>query len=279
MRRVTQQALAFLQKLGFFHKAPSSTPEPIVETPVEVVNRSTPDTFRDRLVQQYLAQKDIVGLPEDPQELKGMEAWLEERGYKPTTISTVLSHVRVLYRGRSPLDMQRILPGPKRSREPLKDRLSADEMAAFLDYVGKKCSLRDRVIIFLMVCLKYTNSEISHLDVGDFNHEGNEWRLRIQEKGQSVKNRSLRVIPPLLDLMHEYHETVLKGREIGEPMFLGKKKARLRPDVISRIVSGIMKESGLITSENAHRITPYCLLYEVTEKTNPDSCPETRVRW
>ncbi len=235
---------------------------PALQQSVEVCDRSD---WKMRVLMTFLAEKGLAGLPGDPREMADYRAWLEQKGYKPNSVSACLSPVRDVYRTMG-IETRKILKSPRRNFGYLKDPVSEQDTRILLQYVDENCGLRDRAIVYLLIYLGLRDIEVSRMDVGDFFMEDGRFWLRIWGKGRSCKDERKTVTNKLLEVFIEYRDVVLADRKVGSPMFLGNKKHRLRPDVLSRLVSGIMKAAGVKTPENDHRITPHSLRHTAITK-------------
>jgi len=135
-----------------------------------------------------------------------------------------------------------------------KDAVSVDNVKTLIDYLEGETG-RNRAIVALFLYLGLRDVEVSRIDVGDFYEDAGKNWLVVWRKYRSCKDEKFLVRNGLLDIILTYQEEV-KDRLTGDPMFKGKKGKRLRPDCISRLVSGIMKKAGIKTSA---RITPHSL--------------------
>ncbi len=221
--------------------------------------------WRMKVLLEYLASRGLEMLPGDPNQMTAYRAWLEQKGYANTTISILLSPVREAYRLVG-IETRKIIRSPRRTFGFLKDPVPLGETKALLKYADAHCSLRDRLIVYLMAYLGLRDVEVSRMNVGYFYREDNKYWLRVWGKGRSGPDEKKRVANELLFLMFEYREKVLVGRKPEDPMFIGKKRARLLPCVVSRIVANIMKAAGVKREDNDHRITPHSLRHTAVTK-------------
>lgn len=221
--------------------------------------------FRARVLKEYLVLKGFDGLPRDPRELSDFKTFLEAKGYAPNTVNFCLSPVRMAYRVIG-IETAKIIKGPKRSTNHLKDAVPEAETSALLRYADEHCTPRDRFIMYLMAYLGLREVEISRLDMGDIWMQNGKWKVRLWGKGRSGKEDVMTITNGLIDVFLEYREIVLSDRKIGQPMFIGKKGCRLRPDVLSRIAREIMRKAGVKREDNDHRITPHSLRHTAVTK-------------
>ncbi len=226
--------------------------------PIDVSVIPLPDTgdWRVRLLREYLASLGHDTLPLDPREMSGYRGFLTCKGYKPNSIAYCLAPVRAAYRLIG-LETAKIIRGPRRSFGYLKDPVSRTDTRKLLRYVDGNCGLRDRLIVYLMAYLGLRDVEISRLDMGDTFVEDDRLKARIWGKKRDGKDTRISLGSEVALLMLDYLGTL--DRKVGEPMFLGRKGCRLRPHVISRIVSEIMRSAGVKNEGNDHRITPHSL--------------------
>lgn len=208
------------------------------------------------LLNGYLLLKGLTILPQDPREIKDYPEYLKEKGYAATTIAVCLAPVREAY-AMVGINTKRIIKAPAGPKGFLKDAVTVNDMIHLLKYMQDK-KIRDKAIVYLCAYLGLRDVEISRLDAGDFylDGEGKHW-LRIWGKYRSCKDDKFRVInSDLLTIMIQYQNEVLIQRQEKDAMFIGKKGKRLRPDCVSRLISGIMKKAGVKISS---RITPHSI--------------------
>lgn len=213
------------------------------------------------LLKDYLFSKGMEALPQNPCELSDLPAWLKGRGYASTTIAVCLSPVREAY-AMAGISTRRIIKTPARPRGFLIDSVSANGVKSLLDALEAETG-RNKAIVGLCLYLGLRDVEVSRLDAGDFYEvDGKHW-LRVWRKYRSCKDEKFLVTGDLLETMQAYQKEKLKDRLPNAEMFTGKKGKRLRPDCISRLVSGIMIKAGVKTSE---RITPHSLRHTAITK-------------
>ena len=218
-------------------------------------------TWIEELIRKYLFGKGLESLPQDPRELSDLPVWLKEQGYASTTIAVILAPIREAY-AQAGIATRRIIRPPARPRGFLKDAVSAEGVQSILDCMECETG-RNRAIVGLFLYLGLRDVEASRLDAGDFYEDNGKQWLRVWRKYRSCKDEKFLVTNSLLDTMLAYQEATLKDRLPDAPMFIGKKGKRLRPDCISRLVSGIMKKAGVKTSS---RITPHSLRHTAITK-------------
>lgn len=228
-----------------------------------------PDNWKMQNFLDYLTEKGLTEIPKNPMEIRGYKDWLKDRGYKPTSISALLVPVRELYRTLG-IDTRKILRGPHNLSTFLKDPVSEENSLKLLQYVDKQGNLRDMTIIRLMLYLGLRDVEVSRMDYGDFYElEREKWIVKIWGKKRDQKDEQKTVTNGLLRVFLAYKEE--RGRTAGhlaenEPMFIGHKKHRLRPDVVSQIVNKLMVDAGIKTKENSYRITAHSLRHTAITK-------------
>jgi len=220
---------------------------------------------RYKVLRAYLDNHGLDGLPGNPYDMKDYRIWLEAQGYAQTTIINHISVLRELYRHVG-IETSRILKSPSVPSGFLKDALGDSEAIRLLDFSDKTCSLRDRLIIHLMLNLGLRECEIKRIDVGDFYQQDQRYWLRIWGKKASGKDQKMEVCNGLLDIMLDYRNQYLKGMPSDHPFILSRKGGRICHGSLSRIVSGIMQAAGVKTDENSHRITPHSLRHTAVTK-------------
>ena len=167
--------------------------------------------------------------------------------YKPITVASYLVPVRYAYRLANMGDTARaVIKAPRRSMMHVKEAIPESDTLVLIRWVDEHLTLKERVIVRLMVYLGLREVEISRLDVGDFYLEDDTWWLRIWGKGRPGKDDRMPVQNGLLTIMQEFMET-LKDYKPGHPMIFGK-RGRMHPSTISQLVTGIMRQSGVETS-------------------------------
>ena len=224
------------------------------DDPILIWAKNIPSDWRGRLLYAYLNDKGLDRLPDDPSEMAGFGSWLEEKGYKENSIRSVLHPIRKAYK-LAGIETNRSIEGRSDPRIVRRDAISEKDTDILLKHVGGVCSLRDQLIIKLMLFLGLTGIEISRMDIGDF--YGN--KVNLWPKGHLGKDVIKMVPGELLGTFVAYYREKTRTCKPDDPMFLGKKRCRLRPDVVSRIVANIMKEAGIKTEINGNRISPHSL--------------------
>ena len=131
--------------------------------------------------------------------------------------------------------------------------LSENELLIVLNIAAQNINetngFRDFIIILLMAVLGFRKSTVVALDYEDFDYDNN--RLFILEKGNPYKKAvciTLAVSRLLSEFIYRY--------EINSgPLFYGKKKQRLKPDAVNKIVNklkGVLIEKGYQFAEKLH---------------------------
>jgi integrase len=225
-----------------------------------------PSTWPGKVFRQYLTEKGLSTIPANPWELEDYVPWLRENGYKATSIVALLAPVREMYR-RVGIETKRIVKGPKNRVTFLRDPLSEEDARALMSYAETHCSLRDCLIVKLMLYLGLRDVEISRMDAGDFFPFDDTHIVKLWRKGHTGKDIEKKVSGGLLKTFLEYQEQESStSRKPSEPMFLGAYGDRIRPDVVSRTIARIMKKAGVKNASNSHRISPHSLRHTAITK-------------
>lgn len=229
-----------------------------------VKKESIPENWKGKLFKDYLSEKGMKTFPANPWEIEDYVDYLKDLGYKPTTIVSIMTPVRKMYR-RIGIETKGIVRGPKNRMTFLKDPVSEEDTGKLLKYVNERCKLRDRLIVKLMVYLGLRDIEITRMDVGDFFKQDGDYIVKLWRKGHNGKDKQKKVVNGLLSTFLEYHSQKLSCKP-EDPMFIGSKGSRLHPTVVSRIVRQIMEKAGVKNSTNYNRITPHSLRHTAITK-------------
>ena len=155
------------------------------------------------------------------------------------------------------------LKGFKNTPEHKKDALAADDVKAIFESlnVSRETFFRDRAIFALMTSAGLRTVEVSRADVGDIVRRGKKIFLYVQGKGHDAKDAVAKIPEKVYKMISEYLATREKI-SADSPLFISKRKKRLRADCISRIIKTTLRRAGY----DSERLTAHSLRH--TAATN-----------
>jgi len=245
------------------------------ENIIPVLLDNTATDWRARLFLDYLKEKGLDVIPQNPRDVADYASWLEGKDYKHNSILVILKYVRELYRTAG-IETKNIFKGPRNSTNFFRNPVLEEDIRKLLKYVNEKCSLRDQLILKIMVYQGLRDAEISHMDVGDFYKHEDGYFVKLWRKGYTGKDRQDKVVNYVLATFLEYHMWRLstncrhnKGKNCqpDDPLFISQKGCRMRPDTISHLVSLIMKKAGVKAETNDNRISAHSLRHTAITPT------------
>jgi len=184
--------------------------------------------------------------------------WLHEQGYAKTTIARRLAALRSWCRflcrhGRlnaNPVDGIR---GPRQDKK-LPHFLGVDAVVRLLDApaADDPLGLRDRAILETLYSAGLRVSELTGLDVGDFDLDGGVATVR----GKGRKERLVLLGPYALDALRRWlavRDGVAAGRDLPA-VFLNKNGTRLTARSVGRLLEKYLRATGLDPKTSPHSL-------------------------
>ena len=148
-------------------------------------------------------------------------------------------------------NVSRFLHGVKVQTFFIRNPLTLEEANKLINYAAEESKkglkeLRDYTMIYLILNLGLRTVEASRADVDDIRKEGDYYFLYVQGKGKDSKDRPVRLIPYVVDVLKRY----IKARNVDSgPLFLNtgnhNGKERIQPKVISKTIKYYLKAVGL----------------------------------
>jgi integrase/recombinase XerD len=188
-------------------------------------------------------------------ELTAYKEWLEKTGRSPATVVAYIVSVRqffkYLYDEGIHEDVSRKLRAYNKDRSFRRKPLKPEQATQLLESIDQSTIIgrRDYAIINLMLRTGLREVEVTRLDMGDFHQYGASWQMRVQRKGQLIKNDTqgitLKTMDPLLAYFNE------RDQDNNEPAFINYSRAsnkddlRMNPKTISYMVKGRLRAIGL----------------------------------
>ncbi len=226
--------------------------------------QSSPHTVRcyeDDLVQFQAYLAGSVGDSADPTEadarrLRGFSAWLNGRGYAPSTIARRLASLRSFFRhqrrtGAIKADPIGGLRNPKQPRR-LPKLLRAEDVIRLLDSipVDTVAGLRDRAMFETLYGGGLRVGELVGLDGGDLDEE--QGLVRVRGKGR--RERLCPIGPVAMGWIARYRPA-RSPKLPGEPaLFLNLKGTRLTARSVGRLMESHLLRLGLDPASSPHTL-------------------------
>lgn len=223
----------------------------------------TIETYRKSLKQffLYLAHNELSA----PRRADILEykKHLVASGFKPTTIQSYLSAVRLFFNwtaqeGYYP-NIAEHIKGIKLSPEYKKDCLTSTQVKAVLGSIDRATpqGIRDYAMLSLMIIGGLRTIEVVRANVGDLRNLGNLTVLYIQGKGKTEKTAYIKVPAEVERALREYLS--LRASKAEDALFCSTSNNSSGARLTTRSVSGIVKARLVEAGYNSPRLTAHSL--------------------
>lgn len=232
---------------------------------IQECDHKTIDLYKKNMIDfnNYMFEGSLETTFEDIDKLKVSEIqskWLkrlkDEEGFLPNTLNNRIVCLRKLYtymigEGYAIVNKGKLIPQYKADKKE-KPQLETETYISLLNNLKAKrdldyMSLRNWFMVELFLATGLRRAELVYLDISDIDFDtGMILIIRKYDEGVKFKKQRVEYLPDVVldDLMY-YMEERRKIKSSDDALFLSRRKKRIAPCTINKILDKIAKEYGI----------------------------------